>query len=273
MSELSRLLEHPAEIPHEGAFTGFLGLAELSEWLPRFAERRMLEAVFGGHRMPRRVMLHILPKGEGFLHSSRLREELARQLSTWDELAESFPVRWLRLELPASGEAFEQARRTGSWVRLLASQGVQPEWCGDVLDASSETSLLVDSRRLKVVQGAFGRLGILSEEMEGPATLTTYARPSTAFVSSPRLDALVGKVFRMAREEAKKAVTRGFVSVNLMAETSASLVLAPEDLIDCELEGRALVQEMSEKERGSRFRVQLAVLKNARLWRGAKGAV
>jgi len=265
LSELSRFLEHPQAIPSEGVFTGFLGPDELSEWLVRFAERRMLAGVFGGYRMPRRVMLRVVPPGKAPIVASRLREEVPRLLGEWDELAETFPARWLRMSVPAESPAADQARKVGSWVRMLASQGVHPGWLGDFLAGSSGAFLLVDSRRRMDVRDAFDRLTIEMSEVAGKLDGGDFARQATVFLRSPRLDALVGKAFGMGREEAKKAVSKGFVAVNLLTVTNASTALSAGDLVDFELGGRALVQAALLRQGKSRYRVLLTVLENAHL--------
>lgn len=265
LHELSRLLERPQAIPPEGTFTGFLGRDDLADWLPRFAQRRMLASVFGGHRMPRRVMLRLMPPGEGLLAESRLRTEMPRLLNAWEDAVRAFPAKWLRLLPAANAPEPGGVPREGSWHRMLTSQGVQPSWVGDYLAGLSGRLVHMDARRQEEVLRGLERLGLQGEDAGENVDVSGFTRSVTVTVRSLRLDALVSRAFGLPREEAKKAVVRGFVTVNLLGGTDASRQLAAGDLVDCELEGRALVREVVVHERKSRSRTMLTILDNVKM--------
>ena len=267
LNRLSRFFKRPQEIPTEGAFTGFLGTDELAEWLPRFAERRMLAGVFGGYRMPRRVMLRVVPPGDASIVASRLRDELRDLLTSWEKQAPAFPATWLRLDLTVGGDVAARAREAGSWIRLLAAERVAPEWLGDFLSGEVGTFLLIDAREEPRICEGLQSLGVGVLETRRQVPWEDFARSATVHLRSLRLDALVGKAFGLGREEAKKATVRGFVAVNLLQAGSASASLSSGDLVDFELEGRALVQEAEFQEKRGRFRVALAVVEEARMWK------
>jgi len=219
----------------------------------------MLASLCGGSPFPRRVMLRLAPPGKGERHWDEAAVRLA--LNEWRETARRFPHTWLLVQRKETAEGGKtlSSDEANHLAEAFARADLPPAAVGDVLRHDGETYLLIDTRLQDAVQAALARNGMSGEARRGfdPAFC---AREERLAVGLPRLDAMVARAFRIGRAEAKKAVSRGFVALNLRIVRDAGREVTAGDLVYHLLAGTARVLELAagRSEGRHHFRCQIA---------------
>ncbi|OGK10176.1 MAG: hypothetical protein A2Y63_00620 [Candidatus Riflebacteria bacterium RBG_13_59_9] len=254
----------PDEIAPNGAFTQFCGPDEFGNHWDELLSRRMLKGLGGGSPAPRKVMLHLMPPGKGDKHWDDAAIRLA--LNEWEDAGRRFPLAWLRVRQAENenGKETLTPREADHLSGKLAEQGMPPALVGDILRQGDETFLLMDTRQEEQVRAALARSGMTGEKQRDftPAECMQETRIS---VGSPRLDAVVARAFHIGRAEAKKAVTRGFVALNLRIARDASREVIAGDLVYHLLAGAMRVDELSAGRTEGRHKLRARIPVGAKL--------
>lgn len=232
---LQRYLTHPEEIPPSGTFTSFSDPDELTARWDELARRKMIRGICGGSPFPRKVMLEIMPPGKGRAHWDE--EAIRLSLGEWEEASRRFPLEWLRiLKLEAGDDRGFTAQEANAVAQSLTRSGLSLSYLGDILHWGEDVVVLVDQRAEPDVASALEKAGLACEQAQSfnPDECAEEARLT---VGSPRLDSVVSRAYHIGRAEAKKAVVRGFVAVNLRLARDASRLVAAGDVLHHLLKG------------------------------------
>ncbi len=261
---LQRYLTHPDEIPPTGAFTSFSDPDELTEHWDELSRRKMLRSICGGSPFPRKVMLEVMPPGRGQAHWDE--EAIRQSLSEWEEVSRRFPLRWLRilkLEAEENDKGFT-AQEANAVSQQLTRSGLSPTHLGDILRRGEDVVVLVDERVESEVASALASNGLESREAKGFHP-EAYAEATRLTVGSPRLDSVVSRAYRIGRAEAKKAVVRGFVAVNMRLARGASRPVAAGDVVHHLLKGAFRIDELKASRKQGRHNLICRIASDVRL--------
>jgi len=260
---LQRYLTHSDEIPPSGAFTSFSGPDELTAHWDELARQKMIRGVCGGSPFPRKAMLEIMPPGKGRAHWDEEAVRLA--LSEWEEASRRFPLKWLSVSKldDESREGFS-TQETNAVSQQLARAGLPPSHLGDILCKDGGIVALVDKRAESDVASALAVAGLEFQPELGfnPDSCTDAVRLS---VGSPRLDSVISRAYRIGRAEAKKAVVKGFVAVNLRLARDADQPVAAGDVLHHLLKGALRVEELNASRKPGRHNLTCRVARSVGL--------
>jgi len=261
---LQRYLTHPDEIPPIGTFTSFSDPDELTGHWDELARRKMIRSICGGSPFPRKAMLEIMPPGKGQAHWD---EEMIRlSLSEWQEASRRFPLRWLRI-LKLEAEENDKgcaAQEANAVSQQLTRSGLSPSHLGDILRRSGDVVVLVDDRVEPEVASALAVAGLGFQPAQGfnPEDCADAVRLS---VGSPRLDSVISRAYHIGRTEAKKAVVRGFVAVNMRLARDASQPVAAGDVLHHLLKGAVRIDELNASRKQGRHNLTCRIASCVRL--------
>lgn len=261
---LQRYLTHPDEIPPSGAFTSFFGPDELTAHWDELARQKMVRDICGGSPFPRKAMLEITPLGKGRAHWDE--EAIRLALSEWEEASRRFPLKWLsisKLDADENRESFS-TQEANAISKQLALSGLSPSHLGDILRKDGEVVVSVDKRAESKVASALAAAGLGCQPAQGPnpKACSDTARLS---VSSPRLDSVISRAYHIGRAEAKKAVVKGFVAVNMRLARDATQPVAAGDVLHHLLKGALRIDELVASRKQGRHNLICRIASGARL--------
>jgi RNA-binding protein YlmH len=259
---LQQYLSHPEDIPQAGLITRFRDVDELTEHWDELARGRMIRRLCGGSPFPRKLMLEIVPPGKGQSHWDE--DAIRRSLSEWEEASRRFPVKWLKIMKADEGEggAFSP-READLLAEQLTRTGLAPVLLGDLLRRGEDTLLLTDGRAESEVASNLAKNGLVGRaERFRPAECAEATRIS---VGSPRLDAVVSRACCIGRGEAKKAVVRGFVALNMRLARDPSSQVAVGDVLQHLLQGALRVDDLAAGRRRGRHSLTCRIANSVRL--------
>lgn len=226
--------------------TPFLDLNQqsvLEPWLQR--EKIKNYAFFGGYPDAERRVLCFLP------------DYIADAEIYFDENQQDCPVAALRAAARSS-----DALTHRDYLGALMGLGLKREIIGDILvsDRFADIILLRDSLPLVLRDlSKAGRAPLDCSELP----LSKLAPPATALrelrdtVASPRLDAVIGVAFSLARGKAAEAIERGLVYVNNRLCEKADAPVSQGDRLTLRGMGRATVKELGGASRSGRIFVTI----------------
>jgi len=268
LRELDNLIRQDG-IPSGGLFTGFIAPEDLSGLWEQLEARRVLAYFSGGSELPRRVMLRLVPPGEG---AARLGDDWVRaMLDSWRDHAASFPLEWLHVRQSGldefGGHRELEKPQADKLAETLYRHGLPPAALGEVARCEKRVQVLVDSR---VHDSAVNAICMAGLAVAGRVELAPdkHLRLKSLSLGSPRLDAAVSRACNLGRAEAKKAVERGFVALNLKLCRDASREVAAGDLIHHLLEGAVRIRTAREGRRAGRHNLVSVTF----AWTGRLGA-
>ena len=267
LRELDNLIRRGG-IPSEGLFTGFIAPEDLSGLWERLEGERVLAAFSGGSEVPRRVLLRLVPPGSGAAH---LGDEWVRSmLDGWQEHAASFPLEWLHVRQSGldefGGHRELDQPQADKLAATLYRHGLPPTALGEAARGGKRVHILVDSREHAQAVSAVCAAGLSVAGKVDFAPAECLKRMNLT-LGSPRLDAAVSRACNLGRAEAKKAVERGFVAVNLKLCRDASRAVAGGDLVHHLLEGAVRIREAKAGRRTGRHSLDAVAF----IWAGRLG--
>jgi ribosomal 50S subunit-recycling heat shock protein len=252
MTRLGQLLEQASSIPAQGVVTHFCDPDELGEYWDALARKRIVAGLCGGSPFPRKAMLKLMPPGK----ANAVTQEVGvrEAMANWREEGRKFPLKWLRV-FRGGGDITPITKQDADRIFVqLADAGLSLQAVGDILRKGDEIFLLADTRLEDETLKALRACG-----MDADAALRfdpeSCAQEVGLNVSLPRLDAVVARAFHIGREEAKKAVTKGFVAVNLRICRDAGREVVAGDVIQHLLAGAALIGSVREAKSADRHRL------------------
>jgi RNA-binding protein YlmH len=252
LRELDNLIRRGG-IPSEGLITGFIAPEDLSELWERLESERVLAAFSGGSEVPRRVMLRLVPPESGAAHLGDV--WVRSMLDGWQEHAASFPLEWLHVRQSGldeyGGHRELEQPQADKLAAMLYRHGLPPTALGEVARSGKRVLILVDSREHAQAVSAVCAAG-LSVAGKVDFAPDECLRAKNLSLGSPRLDAAVSRACNLGRAEAKTAVERGFVAVNLKLCRDAAHTVASGDLVHHLLEGAVRIREAKEGRRAGR---------------------
>jgi len=261
---LQRYLTHPHGIPPSGAFTSLSDPDELTAHWDELARRKMIRSICGASPFPRKVMLEIVPPGKGRAHWDE--EAIRLSLSEWEEASRSFPLKWLNILKLDADESYKDftTQEANAVSQQLARSGLSPSHLGDILRKGGDVVVLVDTRVEPEVASALARSGLESRETKSFHP-EAYAETVRLGVGSPRLDSVISRAYRIGRAEAKKAVVRGFVAVNLRLARDATRPVAAGDVLHHLLKGAIRIDELNASRKQGRHNLKCRIARGVRL--------
>ncbi len=260
---LQRYLTHPEDIPTEGEITRFCDVDELTEHWDELARRKMIRGLCGGSPFPRKLMLEIVPPGKGRPH--RDADVIRRSLSEWEEAARRFPAKWLRiLKSDAESGGGFSAREADLLAEQLTRTGLAPALLGDLLRSGEDVMLLTDARAETEVASVFAK-SRLEGRAAGRFRPEECAETLRVSVGSLRLDAIVSRAFGIGRTEAKKAVVRGFIALNMRLARDPGSHVAVNDVVQHLLKGAIRLDEVAAGRRRDRHSLTCRIATSIRL--------
>ena len=261
MPRLGHYIEHADSLPGGGAYTHFCEPDEMAEFWEALMRKRMLAGFSGGSPFPRKAMLKLVPPGKGMAMDEAA---VRAMIADWNVEGRKYPYAWLRVERGGDDESPLSKQELDSVCAQLQTNGVVPGAIGDMLRRGDEAFLLADSREHEALAKAFTALGLASR----PAAHfdpETCAQDTHQSLSIPRLDAAVARAFRIGREEAKKAVVKGFVAVNLRIVRDASRAVEAGDVLHHLLSGAALISDVQRAKAADRHRLLVRISSSAKI--------
>jgi RNA-binding protein YlmH len=261
---LQRYLTHPDEIASTGAFTSFCDPDELTGHWDELARRKIIRSLCGGSPFPRKAMLEIMPPGKGQAHWDE--EAIRLSLSEWEEVSRRFPLKWLNILKLDTDESYESfsTQEANAVSQQLALGGLSPSHLGDILRKGGDVVVLVDKRMESEVASALARNGLDCREAKSfhPEACAEAVRLG---VGSPRLDSVISRAYHIGRAEAKKAVVRGFVAVNMRLARDASQPVAAGDVLHHLLKGAVRIDELNTSRKQGRYNLTCSIAGGVRL--------
>jgi RNA-binding protein YlmH len=164
------------------------------------------------------------------------------------------------LELRGSGYR-ELTNR--DWLGAILNLGIERDACGDIrTDGGSIAYMVCDRSVGELIMQALERVGrdtvkireISFYELETLLPKREFEALSDT-VSTPRLDAVVGSLCRMAREKAKITVQSGAVQCGGRTVEKPDSVVSDGDIISVRGHGKFRVLSVSEQNKKGRYRL------------------
>lgn len=261
MPRIGHYIEHAAELPGGGVYTHFCDPDELTEFWDLLMRKRMLAGFSGGSPFPRKAMLRLVPSGKGIVMDDAA---VRAMIADWSAEGRKYPQAWLRLERGGDDVSPLSKQELDSVYAQLQTNGVTPGAIGDILRRGDEAFILADTREQNARVKACSALGLATR----PAVHfepESCAQDVHQSLSIPRLDAAVARAFRIGREEAKKAVVKGFVALNLRTVRDASRSVEAGDVLHHLLSGAALISNVQKAKAADRHRLLVRIPSSAKI--------
>jgi RNA-binding protein YlmH len=257
-------MAHPDEIPPSGAFTSFCDPDELTAHWDELARRKMIRGICGGSPFPRKAMLEIMPPEKARAYWDEKAIRLA--LSEWEEASRRFPLKWLsvsKLDADEGRESFS-TQEANAVSQQLVRAGLPPSHLGDILRNNGGIIVQVDKRVESDVASALAALGLGFQPARGsnPEDCADAVRLS---VGSPRLDSVISRAYHIGRAEAKKAVVKGFVAVNMRLSRDATQPVTAGDVLHHLLKGAIRIDELNMSRKQGRHNLMCRIARSVRL--------
>ncbi len=261
MPRLGHYIEHANSLPGGGTYTHFCDPDELAEFWDLLMRKRILAGLSGGSPFPRKAMLRLVPSGKG---SAMDEASVRAMIADWNVQGRKYPYAWLRLERGGEDESPLSKQELDSVCAQLQTNGLPPGAIGDILRRGDEAFILADTREQDALAKAMSALGLASRpaahfDPESCALDTRYS------LSMPRLDAAIARAFHIGREEAKKAVVKGFVAINLRIVRDASRAVEAGDVLHHLLFGAALISGVQKAKAADRHRLLVRFPSSAKI--------
>ena len=150
------------------------------------------------------------------------------------------------------------------YMGAILGMGIERDRLGDILvkDREAWFFCLPGIFSHLLTMDKVGRFGVTAKEIalaDVPAP-ERHVREETFSVMSPRLDAVVGGMFRLSRSEAAKQVELGKVSVNYAVAVKTDLTVREGDIISLQGHGKAILKSCGGMSRKGRLFLNAEVL-------------
>lgn len=151
------------------------------------------------------------------------------------------------------------------YLGSLLGLGIKREKCGDILVHNDFAQIILSEEIFDFVRlhlTKVHRIPVVGEEISVEllqVTRKTEKRLSFT-VQSPRLDAIVGDVFRLSRAKVLQPIRNGRVKVNWRMFTDPSFLLKEGDVVSFQGFGRFKVITLGEETRKGRIPVEVSLL-------------